>query len=198
MFGVQEEPERGFDPGFLMDDSDSQRSQSQPAIFHEERRRSANVQDDMSRNTVMINVRGARPRRPSKRKRDALGLDEDGYPIEEPPPPPKKPKLAAISAKTRKKSRSPSRTTTPIETKVATPKPSSPLLPKKTANGRMGWPKYDIGDKYYCHQCRTSSQRLYMECSSCKIRYCVRCITSWYAFTSDLIIVLAGTDTRDV
>jgi len=179
VFGVQEEPERGFDPGFLMDDSDSQRSQSQP-IFHEERRRSANVQDDMSRNTVMINVRGARPRRPSKRKRDALGLDEDGYPIEEPPPLPKKPKLASALAKPKAKSphTDKPRSKSPAKTTLnAKPIPQGKKAISRPVNK---WPTFSEGDSYYCHQCRRSSTMLFMGCSKCAIRYCIKCIASWY------------------
>ncbi|KIK67260.1 hypothetical protein GYMLUDRAFT_257178 [Collybiopsis luxurians FD-317 M1] len=48
-------------------------------------------------------------------------------------------------------------------------------------NRKMVWPCGPTEE--WCHQCRTKSYRLYMECSlpACSLKYCVRCITNKYS-----------------
>lgn len=53
---------------------------------------------------------------------------------------------------------------------------------KETVEGaaltKSSWPEGSL--EYYCHQCRSKSFRLYMECASegCNAKYCIRCVTS--------------------
>lgn len=185
--------EGGIDPGLLMDESSSssssgsasasQRSNSVETLQRMEQRtntnaaheRNTNAQEDVSRNTVMIHVRGARPRRPSKRKMDALGLDEDGYPVSVVKVV-KKPKIASFATSTPATTSAPRTTTSAPKTTSISPVPEK----KKRSRARpVHWPTYE-GGPYYCHQCRGSSRRLYMSCSKCGVKYCVKCFVSWY------------------
>ncbi|KAJ3996314.1 hypothetical protein F5050DRAFT_134107 [Lentinula boryana] len=52
---------------------------------------------------------------------------------------------------------------------------------KVISSKRSDWPEGAL--EYYCHQCRCKSHRLFMGCASkgCKMKYCIRCVTSRYA-----------------
>ncbi|KAJ4469270.1 hypothetical protein J3R30DRAFT_3304174, partial [Lentinula aciculospora] len=62
---------------------------------------------------------------------------------------------------------------------------------KKKAPRRIEWAEGPV--EHYCHQCRTKTFRLFMDCASegCNMKYCVKCVNTRYP------TVLSFDETRD-